>query len=139
MRGSVLTGRILLFAYGLLAIGGPGLHHAPLFGLHSCCETHQVGNGHFESESYSACGCGQVHVAHESPLAQVSQNGHQHDSAQPHDCVLCKFYSTPYCEFEQDSHPVVDRIQMETPSFVFGVPTIEPGTVWARGPPAINI
>lgn len=78
MVDSKITRYALLFAFVALTAGGPALHHAPIFGLHSCDHNHaghvHLGVDHAHADHKNAGQTNQLiaHADGQEPIAAES-------------------------------------------------------------------
>jgi len=114
----------------MVAVGGSGLHHAPVFGLHACCGGHQ--HQQVDSQSHSDCNC----PAHSAPQdTDFDIQGHGlTEKSEP--CSICKFFASAHasvCDAALIEAEFVSSMEVETrPSVAISFPA----GFFARGPPA---
>ena len=120
----------LFLPFLVVAVGGSGLHHAPIFGLHGCCHGHHNHATDDCGES-PTCHCGH-HPSTETAGLETPGFGNAEDP-----CSFCQFFASVQASVDL----AVPRL-FQSVSFV--VPGQSPDVVkhlhagfLARGPPAV--
>ena len=123
----------LLLPFLVVAAGGSGLHHAPIFGMHGCCPGHKQG----VQQTDQRCPCGHHKNAPDSSFSDLSskQPGAGNKS-EP--CSICQFFATTHA-----SSSVAIAITRESVSYLnagtlFASVDVQfPAGFFARGPPRV--
>lgn len=117
----------LCLPFLVVAVGGSGLHHAPVFGLHGCCSGHQQ----VESNSHASCSC----ESHDKSK-ELDHQGHE-VAEKPDTCSICQFFATARAAI---SNATLTEVKFVSVIDVEAPPAVAisfPAGFLARGPPVV--
>ena len=109
----------------VVSSGGSGLHHAPFFGLHGCCD----GPNHASQHVHDCCDT--HHHPADKPAGQPDSTVGEKNKA----CSVCDFFATKHASVDDADTEIPQSVSLLAPT-ILSVGTLRSANGFlARGPP----